>query len=316
MTYQKRTKLATDITRQASKQTYYLFKFFVDRDKKDQAFRAYAYFRWLDDLLDGPFDYDQSSQEQNLSFVQRQRGLLEDLYNGVIPLDLDPPEELLVDLVESDPSKESGLYLYLDRMMRVMEFDAQRRNKEITKNQLDDYVEDLAVSVTEILHYVIGGDQPAPMRENRYHAVTAAHITHMLRDTLDDAQHGYFNIPGKYLREHQITAFDVHAQAYRDWVCNRVIIAREYFRTGRRYLARVPNLRCRIVGFAYASRFEWVLGVIERENYSLRKDYKDRKSFKSGLWMIWNTLRYMGGTLLHKRTYITLPPPGEQATKS
>jgi phytoene/squalene synthetase len=312
MTYQNRSKMAVDITRRASKQTYYLFRWFIDRDKKDKAFRAYAYFRWLDDILDGPV----GNKEDNLNIVQRQRGLIEDLYNGVTPLDLVPPEEFLVDLVKSDPSRNSGLYLYLDRMMRVMEFDAQRREEEITQNQLDIYVEDLAISVTEILHYLIGGDQPAPMRENRYHAVTAAHITHMLRDSLDDAQNGYFNIPRKYLREHDITAMDVQSQAYRDWVCGRVKLARYYFRSGRRYLSRVPNLRCRIVGFAYTSRFEWVLDVIERENYCLREDYKERKSFKSGLWMFWNTLRSVGRTPLLNRTYITLPPPGEQTTKS
>jgi phytoene/squalene synthetase len=312
MTHQERSTLARDITRQASKQTYYLFKFFVDRDKKDNAFRTYAYFRWLDDILDGPV----GNKEDNLSFVQRQRGILEDLYNGITPLDLESPEVLLVDLVQSDPRVDSGLYLYLDRMMRVMEFDARRRGSEITDYELDNYVDDLAVAVTEVLHYLIGGDQPASVAENRYHAVTAAHITHMLRDSLDDAQNGYFNIPGKYLREHDITALDVQSQAYRDWVCSRVKVAREKFQSGRRYLARVPNLRCRIVGFAYTSRFEWVLRTIEKENFCLREEYPERKSLKSGLWMLWNTVKSLGKFPLRRRTYITLPPPGAEATKS
>ena len=316
MTHQDRSKLAAEITRKSSKQTYYLFRFFVDRDKKENAFRTYAYFRWVDDILDGPFDYAQGDQEKKLAFVQRQRGILEDLYNGITPLDLDTPEVLLEDLVKSDPRRDSGLYLYLDRMMRVMEFDARRRGKEITEEELDRYVDDLAVAVTEVLHYLIGGDQPAPMAENRYHAVTAAHITHMLRDTLDDAENGYFNIPGKYLREHDITVRDVRSQAYRDWVCSRVKLARDYFRSGRRYLSQVPNPRCRVVGFAYTSRFEWVLRTIERENFCLREDYPERKSFKSGLWMFWITLKSLGRLPFRRRTYITLPPSKAEATKT
>jgi phytoene/squalene synthetase len=309
MTYQDRSLLAADITRQASKQTYYLFRFFVDQDKKDKAYRTYAYFRWVDDILDGPI----GDKDEKLTFVQRQRGILEDLYNGITPLDLESPEELLVDLVESDPSQESGLFLYLDRMMRVMEFDARRWGTEITQEALDAYVDDLAVAVTEVLHYLIGGDQSPTRAENRYHAVTAAHITHMLRDSLDDAQNGYYNIPGKYLRQHDITAMDVGSQAYRDWVCSRVKLARDYFRSGRRYLSQVPNLRCRLVGFAYASRFEWMLRIIEKENFCLREEYPDRKSFKSGLWMFWNTIKSVGRSPLRKRTYIPLPPPGAEA---
>jgi phytoene/squalene synthetase len=310
--FQERSTLAAETTRQASKQTYYLFRLFVDREFKDIAYRTYAYFRWVDDILDAPT----GDQVRRLAFIQRQRGILEDLYNGVTPLDLHPSEMMLVDLVNSDPEQDSGLYLYLDRMMRVMEFDAQRRGKELNEIELDNYADDLAVAVTEVLHYLIGHDQSPPITEDRYHAVTAAHITHMLRDTLDDAHNGYYNIPGKYLREHQITAFDVQTQAYRDWVCSRVKVAREYFKTGRKYLSQVPNLRCRLVGFAYTSRFEWMLRTIERENYCLRLEYPERKSSKAALWMFWKTFISLWQSPLKRQNYITLPPPGGEVTNS
>ncbi len=44
--------LAADITRAASKQTYYTIRFLVDRSLVEDAYRAYAYFRWVDDCLD------------------------------------------------------------------------------------------------------------------------------------------------------------------------------------------------------------------------------------------------------------------------
>jgi phytoene/squalene synthetase len=310
---QARDKLAAKITRQGSKQSYFIFRLFADRDRLNQAYRTYAYFRWADDILDASFDSAQDSQEERIAFVQRQRGLLDDLYQGVTPLDLNPPEEFLVDLVQSDPDPESGLYLYLDNMMRVLEFDAKRRGKEITQEELDQYVQDLAVAVTEVLHYLIGHEQPGSQTEDRYHAVTAAHITHMLRDALDDAQHGYYNIPGKYLREHDITAFDVDTKAYRDWVSSQVALARTYFKSGRIYLSRLKNIRTKLAGFLYTARFEWMLRVIERENYSLRSEYPERKKIPATLWMIGNTLKSVYRSPRVSKKYIPLPQPESEA---
>ena len=46
--------LARSITLAASKQTYYTARLLVDRDLVDDFFRAYAYFRWADDIVDAP----------------------------------------------------------------------------------------------------------------------------------------------------------------------------------------------------------------------------------------------------------------------
>ncbi len=46
---------AESITRSASKQTYYTIGFLVDRERVADAYRAYAYFRWVDDTLDEGF---------------------------------------------------------------------------------------------------------------------------------------------------------------------------------------------------------------------------------------------------------------------
>jgi phytoene/squalene synthetase len=309
---QSRDNQAASITRRASTQTYFIIRFFVDRDRVQDAFRAYAYFRWVDDNLDA----SEGSRLDKLSFAERQRGILDDLYNGGTALDLQPEEDLLRDLVETDPDLDSGLFLYLDRMMNVMEFDARRRGNLISQAELDSYAEDLAVSVTEAMHYFIGRGQDTSRTGNRYLAVTAAHITHMLRDTLDDAREGYYNIPREVLADQGITPFDTQSQAYRKWVCRRVTLARNYFKAGRTYLFRVKNLRCRLAGLAYTARFEWVLRAIEREKFCLRQDYSDRKSFKSALWITWNTLKSFLKSPLWRKTYITLPPSGAEASQT
>ena len=88
--------------------------------------------------------------------------------------------------------------------------------------------------------------------------MTAAHITHMLRDTFEDVQRGYFNIPGEYLQAHGISPRDVESQAYREWVSEGFNWRARYFKTGRECMAQVKNLRCRLAGYAYTARFEWM----------------------------------------------------------
>ena len=44
--------LAESITRTGSKQTYYTARLMVDKDLVSDFCRAYAYFRWIDDIID------------------------------------------------------------------------------------------------------------------------------------------------------------------------------------------------------------------------------------------------------------------------
>ncbi len=278
--------LAAAITKEASKQTYYTIRLFVDRDRVGDAYRAYGYFRWVDDVLDA----ETGQRSEKIAFVNRQKSLLEACYRGEIPEGLSAEEGMLVDLVRDDTAKNSGLQSYLRNMMAVMVFDAERRGQVISQAELSGYSRALAVAVTEAMYYFIGHDDPSPSHEARYLAVTAAHITHMLRDAFEDAQAGYFNIPREYLQANGLSPQDVESMAYREWVCGRVQLARMYFKAGRECTAQVKNLRCRLAGFAYTARFEWMLRAIERDNYCLRPEYPERKSLRAGLWMIWLTL--------------------------
>ena len=202
-------------------------------------------------------------------------------------------EKMLVELVRHDSERNSGLQTYLRNMMRVMDFDAGRRGRLISQNELDEYTGWLASAVTEAMHYFIGHADFSPRDETRYLAVSAAHITHMLRDTFEDVQAGYYNIPSEVLQANHIGPQDVQSPAYRAWVKSRVQLARAGFKTGKDYLMRVQNLRCRLAGFAYTARFEWLLDTIENEAYTIRRQYGERKSLGTGLRMSWITLASM-----------------------
>jgi phytoene/squalene synthetase len=285
----KTTTIAETITKTASKQTYYTIRFLVDRERVADAYRAYGYFRWVDDTLDA----ETMTGVERSVFLQRQKLLLEKCYRGEIPWDVDIQEQMLIDLIRGDDEKDSGLRSYLHNMMQVMEFDARRRGGLITQTELNEYTRWLATAVTDNLHHFIGHGEFSPRDETRYLAVSAAHITHMLRDTYDDLRAGYYNVPREVLETNGICVQDVSNDAYRNWVKSRVQLAREYFKAGKDYFARVENPRCRLACYAYIARFEWLLDTIEREGYLLRAQYNERKSVGTGLWMGWLTLSSM-----------------------
>jgi hypothetical protein len=62
--------LAASITKAASTQTYHTIRYLVDKDRVADAYRAYAYFRWVDDSLDAG---STTAPERN-AFVERQNG--------------------------------------------------------------------------------------------------------------------------------------------------------------------------------------------------------------------------------------------------
>jgi phytoene/squalene synthetase len=275
------TSPAASITKAANQQTYYIFRFLVDRQRVPDAYRAYAYFRWIDDQV----DQEGLENSERVAFIDHQKALMESCYRGQRPGHLTIEEQMLADLILADPEKNSGLQSYIRNMMAVIDFDAQRKGRLISRQELSWYTRSLAISVTEALLYFIGHDQSAPRSEARYIAAAGAHITHLLRDTLEDIQVGYYNIPREYLANNRISPQDVESDPYRAWVKERVHQARTCLKSGKEYLTQVKNIRCRIAAYSYIARFEGVLDVIERMEYQLASEYPEVRGLGAGMRM-------------------------------
>ena len=339
--------LAASITREASSQTYLTIRYLVDPALVEHAYRAYAYFRWVDDTL----DEDCLSQDEKHAFLARQKTIILNCYAGKYrfndlsrrvagsqwrtiqsinndghagqldkldwrfdvsvrsgasqdnrPIrELSPEEEMVVDLINSNLSTDSGLAVYMREMMQVMAIDVERIGRLISELEIEAYTRSLAMAVTEALHYFIGHNQYAPHDETRYLAVTGAHITHMLRDMIADTETGYYNIPHEFLAENGIGPADVDDIAFRNWVSGRVQQARACFAVGREYMAQVDNVRCRLAGYAYIARFEVVLDAIEKDGCRLRAVYPERKGTRAKLKMALAALGHTLGSLLGGR---------------
>ena len=307
--------LARSITRSGSVQTYFTARLMVDKDLVDDFFRAYAYFRWIDDVI----DVSSKSDVERLSFISNQKRLIENLFDNESVDGLAQEESILRDLINNDRGENSGLQSFIRNMFGIIEFDAQRKGRLISESELDWYVKTLGKSVTDGLLYFIGNGNNYPESENRYQAGIAAHISHLLRDMHQDNADGFINIPREYLEEKNITPQDMNDPAYKNWVRERVELARGLFTEGKRYLDKLGVLRAKIVGYWYIARFEVVLDTIERDDYTLREEYHERRRISTWLRIIWLGVSLSLRHLFHKNklnTSVTTSRSGAKSTAS
>jgi len=273
--------LARSITRKSSKLTYWVARLLVDKDLVNDFFRAYAYFRWADDIIDAPITKeDDTTRRACLLFVEQQKELINRFYRGERPENLTPEECILADLISNDQGENSGLQSFIRNMFAVIEFDAHRRGRLISQDELTWYSEALSKSVTNGLQYFIGNDHSYPDNDYRFLAAKAAHIAHLLRDVYQDNDDGFINIPREFLEEHEISPQDVHSLPFRNWVRERVDLARRYFCEGKLYLESLEVLRCKIAGYWYCARFEGVLDDLDGNGYTLRTEYGSWYKFR------------------------------------
>ncbi len=299
----KTAELARSITRNGSKQTYVTARLMVDREFVDDFLSAYAYFRWVDDVIDV---YSLSDQER-IAFMERQKIIIEGLFNGETFEDLSDEEKIIANLIRHRSPKDEGLASFIRNMLAIIDFDAHRKGRLIKRNELAWYTERLGISVTDGIQYFIGHGHSYSKTSEQYLAATAAHITHLLRDMLLDIADGFINIPMEYLQAHNIDPNDYTTQAFRAWVKDRVELARQMFIEGKRYLDRLDVLRCKIVGYWYCARFEGVLDLIERDDYILREVYNERRNIATHLKIGWIGISVTLRHLFRKLTSMISP---------
>ena len=81
-------RLARSITWASSNQSYLTARLLADRDLADDCLRAYAYFRWADDMI----DISLSVETERTAFIVRQKTLIDRLYRRERPAGLSPEE--------------------------------------------------------------------------------------------------------------------------------------------------------------------------------------------------------------------------------
>lgn len=288
-------KLARAICRASSMQSYITARVMVDPVLEEDCYRAYSYFRWVDDMVDEVC----RSEAERVQFIQRQRCLVRGLLLGDYPGDLAPEEALMADLVRNRRGSPELLRSYVVNFLAIIAFDAVRKGRTVSRRELDWYAATLGQAVTDGIQYFVCNGHDYPDSPARYQAATAAHITHMLRDMRDDIRAGYINVPAEVLAGGQVDLADWSANGNRAWVRKQVRLARRYFREGKTYLDGLGVLRCKIVGYWYCARFEALLARIERDGYVLRAVYPKAPKvltwFKYAGLALWQAGRHVMG---------------------
>ncbi len=303
-------RLARQITWASSKQSYITARLLADRDLADDCLRAYAYFRWADDII----DITLATPEERFDFIARQKTLVERLYRHERPADLTVQETMLADLIAHDRGQNSGLRSFIVNFMAVIEFDAHRRDRLISQRELAVYTTCLGTAVMDGLLYFIGNGHPYLRTSDRNMAVVGAHLTHMLRDTLEDIPAGFVNVPAEDIDRFGIELDQPASEPFRRWVRGQVEQARDSFREGQGYIDSLDVLRAKLAGNWYCARFHCILQSIERDGYTLRADYPERRCLSAWLRMFalagrvtWEHLRQrFRSTHVHFPTGISL----------
>jgi phytoene/squalene synthetase len=299
--------LAHSITWHGSKQSYLMVLLLVDRGLVNDCLRAYAYFRWADDMVDISF---QSSAER-LAFIARQKTLVDQLYRGERPDGLCLQEDMLVDLIAHDSRTDNGLRSFIYNFMAVIEFDANRMERLVTRQELDAYTSTLALAVMDGIQHFIENGHPYPKTPDRTLAVSGAHLVHMLRDMLNDLPAGYINIPVEELDEFGIRLEDTNSESFNHWVHQQTQKAGDRLQAGKNYIEGLDHLRCKLAGIWYYARFEWYLYAIQRDDCHLRLAYPECQNLSAWLKMAWLglvvTFRHIATQMKRRRYSQRLP---------
>jgi phytoene/squalene synthetase len=274
---QRITALAKRITKSSSIQTYLTILLFADGNLAKDCFKAYAYFRWLDDQV----DINLESKSKRLVFIKRQKRIISDLYQGKRIFKLSPEERIIEQLIKADTTENSKLKSFIINFFKIIEFDSERKDRFVTQKELDWYSQTLGIAVTDCLEYFIDHDKQYEESKNKYKAATAAHIIHMLRDLIKDVACGYINLPKEYLNKNQLKPDDINKPAFKRLIKKRVALARAYLKSGKQYLAGLKVLRRKIAGYWYCFRFERILSKIEEDEYRLKENYSRGRDLKN-----------------------------------
>jgi len=139
-------QLAHKITKSSSKQTFFIIKILVDEKLRDDCYRAYAYFRWADDMV----DFVNQSDTKKINFIERQIFIADELYAGNRPNKLTLEENMLADLINNDNGSSGLLRSYIYNFLAIIKFDAIRQGNLINEEILKWYACTLGQAVTDV----------------------------------------------------------------------------------------------------------------------------------------------------------------------
>lgn len=232
------------ITREMTPFGYWLGQAFFRPARRSILYMAYAYFRWLDDLV----DQVEISRNLAIEIVERQRMLVQAWYSGKDPAPLDRSEALLRAVIEHDRRTGYRLHHMIGSFLAALAWDAERRHTVVSQHDLDRYSLWLGCAYAEGLLFGLGLDPADAAYQGAIDACgVAAHLAHLVRDLRIDLALGYINISTEDIERFSIDLADPRLRGVGRWVPTTVERAQILFQQGRMQRRAMPSLRARLV---------------------------------------------------------------------
>jgi hypothetical protein len=240
--------------------TYVLVRLFCRRDDRMIAYQLYQYFRQCDDHVDDP----ERGQAEKISFINTQRRLIDEMYNGDFKSD---PH--LASIIKYDLNHQNSFRDLFHEMFDVFEFDVRRRNKPSDAGSLIKYSLKLSRAYTTLLIMFLNPQYK--ISEHDIQLAHGCHLVHMLRDFYEDQKLGYLNIPGEDLDNLDLD--NPHSESFRNWVKQRVVFTGEKLGNGKILLTSTPYIRIQLIALLYCFRYQTILRQLKENGFALKPKY-------------------------------------------
>jgi len=272
-------------TKASNSTAYTLVRLFGRADRREYGFAIYAYFRWLDDIVDSP----ESSYQEKKSLMERQGEFLEGLYAGrPIPAGTLLEEQLARCFVAFDRQNQFALRNDVLGMFAVLMHDLGRSGEPLASSELNAYILMESRAFVNMIRFFCGEEGDFPGAQDYCEGV-ACKLVHLLRDFREDLDSGWANIAQEDVAAFGVSLDNINDESFQNWVKSQVQHARDLFAIGKRDLESSHNLRYKVADILYCTKYEDILTTIEKDGFRLRVSYN--RSLHHKLWLLFGSVR-------------------------
>jgi phytoene/squalene synthetase len=247
----------------------YLISLLLPRKERPFFWVWYSYLRWVDDTVDAAAQ----SRRNGCDFLDRQMGLLRDLY-GRRTRDLCNEEQFLATLVAYDLGRGGRLQRPLREMLAAIRFDMQRQGAPAEHNELYENFDREVSSYLFTISYFCS----VPVTPNKLpgvNAATGAKISHILRDFIGDCANAQFNISRQEIDAYRLDpkniSTDITGWSGRRWVAAKLRVAERQLSTGLDGTKGVESVRYRAIVAILVAKYQTYLHQCRVNRFFLKE---------------------------------------------
>ena len=248
-------------------EAYLATKLFIRGERGRLANILYTYLRWLDDYVDN-IKIDKSEQKK---LLRRQSKMINCLYDENEFKTTNHFEKSVSRVIDYDIKNGYGLRTVIRKMFEVFDFDIKRKNIVPHFEDLKDYSKKIGDAYTRALLFFLA--PTLPYKEEFSLSAYASHQAHLLRDFIIDKENSYFNISREEITRFNIKKDLTQDKNFSNWVKDKVENIKILFKKGKEQIKNIPNLKVRLTGYLYCSRYEKEIARIEEDEYRLTRTY-------------------------------------------